>query len=286
MINEQEDKEISQPEQNLEDPNTRERESEASNIESKTTEKTKHTLTSRGESPDDQEEEPLEIFDAEAMKKGFFSLFKITDGLLKNKTGVFHAFRSDKNSEYILAGMILSVLLMGGIYGVIMGMFDGGIQILYAAIKVPLLVMGTGLICFPTLYIFNAMTGSKISFRQSLFILGTLVTTTMLILMGFAPIIWFFSVSVGGYVFMIFLHILMFAIASFLSAAFYATKALWIVERRLSSLSMLSCWFVLYFLVLCQMAAYLQPFIKAGPFFTGERMFFLELLIRVVKNAS
>jgi hypothetical protein len=123
----------------------------------------------------------------------------------------------------------LSVVIIG--LGLLAGFFVGWFalfnrqppeyrQTLATAVKVPLLFFLTLVVTFPSLYVFNALVGSRLSIVSVLRLLIAAMAVTMAVLASFGPITAFFSVSTENYSFMVLLNVLLFGVAGFLGLAF------------------------------------------------------------------
>lgn len=124
-------------------------------------------------------------------------------------------------------GMTVLILLLGVTYGACMGTFAlmrtaGPVyaQVGASMSKVPLLFLLTLLITFPSLYVFNALVGSRLQFFSVLRLLIASTSVTLAVLASFGPIVAFFSVSTTSYPFMVLLNVVMFAIAGLLGMGF------------------------------------------------------------------
>ena len=145
------------------------------------------------------------------------------------------------------------------------------------------MVLGTALLCTPTFYVFNSILGSRLTLPQTLGIVLFLSASASLVLVAFAPIAWFFTVSTGGRDFLTLLHL-----GIFLIAALYGFRSLDVGRRYLNfvdatqisvNAKVLFLWFVLVLFVALQMAYYMRPLLVPGPFHLGERGLFLEALM-------
>lgn len=126
-----------------------------------------------------------------------------------------------------LPGMTVLLVLLGVAYGACMGTFAlmrtaGPVyaQVGASMSKVPLLFLLTLFITFPSLYVFNALVGSRLRFFSVLRLLIASTSVTLAVLASFGPIIAFFSVSTTSYPFMVLLNVVMFAIAGLLGMGF------------------------------------------------------------------
>lgn len=229
----------------------------------------------------------LDHFDSDGLRRGALGPFSVVAAVLRAPG----AFIRDLNVARNLAGytfsLALTAILFSAAYGAILGLFQPGIQTLFAAAKLPVVVLGTAFLCTPTFYVFNGILGSKFTFRQTLAAVLWLSAAVALVLVAFAPIAWFFTVSTRGPGFLTFLHVFVFSIA--LS---YGVHTLNTARRYLGHLDgthtpihggFLFLWFIIVLFVGLQMAYILRPFLEALPdhrFYLGERGLFLEMFTR------
>jgi hypothetical protein len=73
--------------------------------------------------------------------------------------------------------------------------------------KMPTLFLMTLVICFPSLYVFSALLGSRLSFAQMLRVLLAIVAVTVTVLASFGPIVGFFALSTENQPFMVLLNV-------------------------------------------------------------------------------
>lgn len=221
-------------------------------------------------------------FDAASQLRGLRAPFAAAGAVLKAQGALLRDLKEGRRLGAYLASLLVAALLFSAAYGAVLGLFQPGLQTLYAALKIPIVVVGTALLCAPTFYVFNAILGSRLSLAQTLCIVLFLASGAGLVLVAFAPIAWFFTVSTGGLEFLTFLHL-----GVFLVAALYGLRSLDAGRRYLAWLDatqtaihgrMLAAWFVLVVFVALQMAYYFRPLLLPGPFHKGERGLFLDAL--------
>ena len=149
-------------------------------------------------------------------------------------------------------------------YGGIIGSFNSWEQALSSAIKLPALYLITLIICFPTLYFFNILFGSRKSFGQHFAMLLTAVSVISVLLFSFAPITLFFLISTHNYQFYKLLNVAIFSITGFIGIKFlYEGMRFLSVEDTDgldTRLNILRFWLILYGFVGTQLAWTLRPF--------------------------
>jgi len=220
-------------------------------------------------------------FDSDTLRSGLVARFAVVGALLRFRTTIGADFALERNLGDYLCSLFLATLLFTAGYGAVLGMFEPGIQTAFSALKLPVVVLGTALLCIPTFYVFNSILGSTLNFRQTVALVFLMTAAVATILAAFAPIAWFFTVSAGTEGFLIALHFAIFAIA-----LLYAERLLDSMRELLRAATggtsvprtFLTLWIVLVVAVGTQMAWNFRPFLTEGPFVTGTRSLCVEAL--------
>ena len=125
-----------------------------------------------------------------------------------------------------LSGLLLLMMLLGMAYGFCMSWFavlredPQYMQIVASMIKVPLLFFLTLVVTCPSLYVFNALVGSRLSFSQMLRLLIASQAVLLAVLASFGPIVAFFSVTSTSYYFILLLNVVFFGLSGLLGVNF------------------------------------------------------------------
>jgi hypothetical protein len=121
----------------------------------------------------------------------------------------------------------LIIIVLAMIYGVCMGTFavfrsQGAdpVQMLASMLKVPLLFYLTLLVTFPSLYVFNALVGSRLGLVTVVRLLVASLGVMVAVLSSLGPIVAFFSVTTSSYPFMLLFNVVVFTVAGTLGMAF------------------------------------------------------------------
>jgi hypothetical protein len=159
--------------------------------------------------------------------------FRALDRVLRGDATKLPALR--EGTIDIPAGTLVTVLvILGMIAGACTGLFavitrysedpehaiQGWQQLLASTAKVPLLFCLTLLVTFPSLYVFNALVGSRLSIVAMLRLLVAALCVMMAVLASLGPIVAFFAVSTTSYPFMKLLNVVAYAIAGSLGLSF------------------------------------------------------------------
>jgi hypothetical protein len=217
-------------------------------------------------------------------------LWRQVDGLLRGR----ETFGSEEALAKVRArDLLVMVLILAAVYGLFMGLYaifsreaPEYRQLASCAFKVPALFLLTLFICYPSLYVFSTLLGSRLSFFSTLRLLMAVTTITVTVLASFGPITGFFALSTESYPFMKLLNVAFFAVAGFLGVG--ALVKAWqtlirsqappappsepppivhpgvrpVVDETTRQINkVFRIWIVIYALVGCQMAWVLRPFV-------------------------
>jgi hypothetical protein len=126
-----------------------------------------------------------------------------------------------------LPGLTVFIVLLGAFYGFCMGWFalvnrdtPEYAQVAASMVKVPALFVLTLLVTLPSLYVFNALVGSRLSARTVLQVLVASLAVILAVLASFGPIVAFFSLTTTNYPFMGLLNVAVFTLAGLLGLGF------------------------------------------------------------------
>jgi hypothetical protein len=121
----------------------------------------------------------------------------------------------------------LTIAVLGMIYGICMGTFSlfqwegaGPWQMIASMIKVPLLFALTLVVTLPSLYVINALLGSRLSAHAVIRLLIAAFGVMVSVLASLGTIVAFFSVSTTSYPFMVLLNVIVFSVSGFLGLSF------------------------------------------------------------------
>jgi hypothetical protein len=225
-------------------------------------------------------------------KPSFLGRIALIEWLLKYREHLFEDILERRNlGRYIIDAFL--VTLLGSIfYGLVVGICIGGWQILFDPIKLPWVLILTLLLCLPSLYVFSCYRGSRLDLLQmcALAFNSTAVVSTILI--GFAPIVWFFMFTApGSHHFAVLINVAVFAVAGIFGVQFQlrGTRALHRAPGEQKGVqTVVRWWIVLYGLVGAQMAWLLRPYFTPTDVFIRPRAgnFFLSLLTTIADAIS
>ncbi len=126
-----------------------------------------------------------------------------------------------------VGGLSLVLIVLGMFYGMCMGSFalfkaggPSGMQMLATTLKVPALFVLTLVVTLPSLYVFNALVGSRLALDAVLRLLVAALAVMLAVLASLGPIVAFFSLSTSSYPFMILVNVVVFGVSGALGLSF------------------------------------------------------------------
>ena len=126
-----------------------------------------------------------------------------------------------------VGGLSLVLIVLGMIYGACMGSFalfkQGGptyLQVVASTLKVPALFILTLLITLPSLYVSNALVGSRLAIDSLVRLLVAALAVIVAVLASIGPIVAFFSASTTSYHFMVLVNVFVFGVSGSLGLTF------------------------------------------------------------------
>ena len=203
-------------------------------------------------------------------RRTFFSVF----------TGLLHPVDLPEEEQVApapgQAAKLLCVAVMATVaYGVAAGTFQGDGQILVTALKAPLILLGSVLLCVPSLYVLTSLGGTV--YRRMEFLHAVIGFCGVIgwVFLALLPVVWLFSVGSRSLFFMVFLHFLAWTGAA-LTGRRYLLRVIPGARR-----GVLSLWCFLLVLVSLQMATQFRPVLwrqANQPLFTTAKQSFTEQL--------
>lgn len=217
--------------------------------------------------------------------RGIWRVFIMSEWILRDREGFFAEVKARTDLNTKLRNMILSSLFYLALYGAAMGIPNGWEQAISSTIKLPLLFLLTLLICLPTLYFFNLLYGSQLTFQQTVALIMAAVTITAVVTLSFTSIVLFFWISAPDqYTLLILLNTSVLAISSWWGLAFLRQGMHYVQQGapQVRQGPILTIWLLIYAFVGTQMAWTLRPFfgVPGEPFVIlrgGEGTFYESL---------
>jgi hypothetical protein len=187
-----------------------------------------------------------------------------TDDLLRGRLGMDEP--DPARTARLLAFLLTVLVVYGLLYGATMGTFGGirggrALQVVYSAVKVPLLLLVTFGLSLPSFFVLNTILGVRPDFPQVLRALVATQAVLTTILASLAPFTAFWYASSEDYNAALLFNAAMFGLAS-VAAQWMLRRAYQpLVSRNPRHRTLLRAWLIIYAFVGIQMAWVLRPFI-------------------------
>jgi hypothetical protein len=117
--------------------------------------------------------------------------------LLRSPSEVAKDCREDRDLASIAASALVAIVAGALLFGAAVGSWRGGPQIAFAAMKLPLVTVGTLVLCVPAFYAIAAVFGRPWSVRAAVSIMLVAGARFSLVLLAATPVVWL-SVSLGA----------------------------------------------------------------------------------------
>jgi hypothetical protein len=157
-----------------------------------------------------------------AIKRAFTELDRLLRGEVTQTASLRRGAIDVDPGRLSLVAIVLSM-----VYGACMGTFAlfsarsaGALQVLASMIKVPALFFLTLLVTLPSLYVFNALVGSRLTVGAVVRLLVATLGVIVAVLASLGPIVAFFSVSTTSYPFILLFNVVIFGVSGTLGMLF------------------------------------------------------------------
>ncbi len=175
--------------------------------------------------------------------------------------------RPGESEQRALVRLAAVILVFGLFYGAVMGTFGGaangrGLQIIYSAVKVPLLLAAAYALSLPSFFVLNTLMGVGDDFKEALRAVTATQGALTIVLASLAPCTLLWYASSGHYQSAILFNGAMFGLAS-LAAQRLLLRRLYapLIARDARHALLLRIWLLVYGFVGMQLGWLLRPFI-------------------------
>ncbi len=116
-------------------------------------------------------------------------MMRTVDRLLREPADFVAWVCETPNPVAAARALVLVVLACGGIFGAALGLYRGGLQVVYAAVKLPLVLLLTAGICAPVFACARWALGATPTFRRDLICVLAALALTSLAVAGMTPLV-------------------------------------------------------------------------------------------------
>jgi len=227
-------------------------------------------------------------------RERLLQVFSVIEEYLKRRQEFIKNLIEEKQLKDYFINSNVAIIVLSVIYGAIMGLYAGGFQILYDAVKIPMLLLISLYITTPSFYVLISILGGKRSLSQVVVLLLSSVTVMSTILLALVPVNLFFILTTVNTTsstesFIILLNVLIFALAGIFALLYLLRGFMALYPGGEWVLSFLIGGFI-FILVGTQLAWVLRPYFHYRGYFVGpqEKNFYIaiiELIFRALRGA-
>ncbi len=196
-----------------------------------------------------------------------FKVFNIIPDFLRDPRAFYESVRRGEDLKAKVLHLGASAIVFLAAFGFALGLSDDWLQALSSAVKMPLLFAATGLFCLPALYFFSlALLGTPLRMLQVSAVVLCSFGVTAFLLLGLAPVTFFFVLTTDNYGFFQLLAVAFVALSGAIGLYFLWKGMTYVESSRENPIKnlgrlILGGWLFLYAFVSAQMTWRLSPFV-------------------------
>jgi hypothetical protein len=117
--------------------------------------------------------------------------------LLRSPADVARDCREDRDRRAVASSALVAIALGALLFGAAVGSWRGGAQIAFAALKLPIVTLGTLVLCVPAFYAVTAVFGRPWSLPAAVSIMLAAGARFSLVLLASTPVVWL-TINLGA----------------------------------------------------------------------------------------
>jgi len=216
-------------------------------------------------------------------------VFSVIEEYLKRRQEFISNLIEGRQLKDYFINSNVSIIVLSAVYGAIMGLYPSGLQILYDAVKIPMLLLISLYITVPSFYVLTSLLGGRRSFSQVVVLMLSSVTVMSTILLALVPVNLFFILTTPNATssteaFIILLNVLIFALAGIFALIYLLRGFMALYPGGEWILSFLIGSFIFVF-VGTQLAWVLRPYFHYHGYFISppEKNFYIAIIDLIFK---
>jgi len=100
------------------------------------------------------------------MSRAELEVFSVVEEFIKRREVFLKNLMEEKQLRAYFINSNLAIAIFSAVYGATMGVYAGGLQIIYDAIKILLLLLISVYITVPSYYVLSSLLGGKVTFSS------------------------------------------------------------------------------------------------------------------------
>ncbi len=184
------------------------------------------------------------------------------------RLGLIHQILKGSYSQqqFSIGTYLIIIIVFGGFYGAVMGSYGGWYgnricQVIYSAVKVPIMLLFTFSISIPSFYVINVLFGLRSDFGKVLHGLLEAQAGFAIVLASLSPYTFFWYLSFSHYGNAILFNGFLFGVSSLMGHFFLKRFYKPLINKNRAHLWTKRIWIILYSFVGIQTGWILRPFI-------------------------
>lgn len=221
-------------------------------------------------------------------RQRILQVFSVVEEYLKRRQEFINNLIEEKQLKAYFINSNVVIIVLSAVYGTIMGLYAGGLQILYDAVKIPMLLLISLYTTAPSFYVLTSLLGGKRSLSQVIVLLLSCLTVMSTILIALIPVNLFFILTTPNTSstepFIILLNVLIFALAGIFALVYLLRGFMALYPDGEWFLSFIIGGFIFVF-VGTQLAWVLRPYFNYRGYFIGpvEKNFYIAVIELIFK---
>ncbi|UCG45731.1 MAG: hypothetical protein JSV58_02855 [Candidatus Bathyarchaeota archaeon] len=210
--------------------------------------------------------------------------FSVINKFIKHRDDFITNLIKQRNLKDYFINSNLAIITFSAVYGATMGIYPGGIQVLYSALKIPMLLLIALYVTAPSYYVMSSLFGGRHSFSQMVILLLSSLTVMSTVLLALVPINLFFILTTANstyssYAFLVILNVIIFALAG-LFALVYLLRGFLSMYPGISWTAAFFVGSIIFMFVGTQLAWVLRPYFHYYPQFIRpiEKNFYVAMV--------
>jgi hypothetical protein len=113
----------------------------------------------------------------------------VIDQLLRDRRALLDRIEKEADLSQIARALIATIIVSGAVFGAALGLHCGGLQILFAAVKLPLVVLLTAALCTPVLSALRYVIEGHTRFRRDIALVLASLALGSLVIAALTPVV-------------------------------------------------------------------------------------------------
>jgi hypothetical protein len=119
-----------------------------------------------------------------------YQAFELVEELLRSPDKLLERCRTGRDGQALFVSSLASIVVGSATFGGVLATSRGGLQLLYSAAKLPLVLLATLVFVAPALHALAQSFGRPLPFRDGVALLMAAAARSALVLLALSPVVW------------------------------------------------------------------------------------------------